>query len=390
MSFMTPILERNRIADLGEKVFANQRLTDADALRLYDVKDLNALGYLANHVRERKNGNVATYVLNLYLNYSNVCILSCQFCAFARRPHEKEGQFTLEIDDMVRQCADAYARGATEVHIVGGLHPKLPFTYYTDLIRGLREACPDLTIKAFTAIEIRHLAERIAKKPIRETLEILRAAGLGSLTGGGAEIFDPEVRDKLCRGKESAAEWLEVHRTWHQMGERSTCTMLYGHVETLAQRVDHLRRLRELQDETHGFTALVPFAYEPDNNKLSHLGLGRASAFEDLRNLAIARLYLDNFDHITAYWVSLGLPTAQVALSFGVDDLHGTIQQEKIFHMAGSKTPQGQQVAQLERAIREAGRIPVQRNTYYEPLRPSPKPDLTPLPDLPERMKTLV
>jgi aminodeoxyfutalosine synthase len=388
MSFMTPILERNGLADIGEKVFANQRLTEADALRLFDVKDLNALGYLANHVRERKNGNVATYVLNLYLNYSNICILSCQFCAFARRPHEKEGQFTYDIDDMVRQCAEAYAKGATEVHIVGGLHPKLPFSYYTDMVRGIREACPDLTIKAFTAIEIRHLAERIAKKPIRETLEILRAAGLGSLTGGGAEIFDAEVRDKLCRGKESAEEWLEVHRTWHQMGERSTCTMLYGHVETLAHRVDHLRRLRELQDETHGFTALVPFAYEPDNNKLSHLGLGRASAFEDLRTLAIARLYLDNFDHITAYWVSLGLPTAQVALSFGVDDLHGTIQQEKIFHMAGSKTPQGQQVAALERAIREAGRIPIQRNTYYEPLQPTP--EMKTLPDLPERMKTLV
>jgi aminodeoxyfutalosine synthase len=385
MSFMDSILERHGLRDIGEKVFANERLTDAEALRLYDVKDLNALGYLANHVRERKNGNVATYVLNLYLNYSNVCILSCQFCAFARRPHEKEGQFTLETDDLVRQCADAYAKGATEVHIVGGLHPKLPFTYYTDMIRGLREACPDLTIKAFTAIEIRHLAERIAKKPIRETLEILRAAGLGSLTGGGAEIFDPEVRDKICRGKESAEEWLEVHRIWHQMGERSTCTMLYGHVETLAQRVDHLRRLRELQDETHGFTALVPFAFEPEHNKLSHLG--RVSAFEDLRNLAIARLYLDNFDHITAYWISLGLPTAQVALSYGVDDLHGTIQQEKIFHMAGSKTPQGQQVAALERAIREAGRIPIQRNTYYEPLQPTP--EIKPLPDMPERMKTL-
>jgi aminodeoxyfutalosine synthase len=386
MSFMTSILDRAKIADIGEKVFANERLTDAEALRLYAVRDLNALGYLANHVRERKNGNVATYVL--YLNYSNICILSCQFCAFARRPHEKEGQFTYEIDDMVRQVVEAHAKGATEVHIVGGLHPKLPFTYYTDMIRGIREACPDLTIKAFTAIEIRHLAERIAKKPIRETLEILRAAGLGSLTGGGAEIFDPEVRDKLCRGKESAEEWLEVHRTWHQMGERSTCTMLYGHVETLAQRVDHLRRLRELQDETHGFTALVPFAFEPDNNKLSHLGLGRASAFEDLRTLAIARLYLDNFDHITAYWVSLGLPTAQVALSYGVDDLHGTIQQEKIFHMAGSQTPQGQQVEALERAIREAGRIPIQRNTYYEPLQPTP--EMKPLPDTSDRTKVFV
>ena len=206
MSFMDTVLARAGLTDIADKIFANQRLTEAEALRLYGVKDLNALGFLANHVRERKNGNVATYVLNLYLNYSNICILSCQFCAFARRPHEKEGQFTLEISDMVAQAADAYARGATEVHIVGGLHPKLPFTHYVEMIRALRAACPDLTIKAFTAIEIRHLAERIAKKPIRETLEILLEAGLGSLTGGGAEIFDPEVRDQICRGKESAEE----------------------------------------------------------------------------------------------------------------------------------------------------------------------------------------
>jgi len=366
VSFMDKIIARAGLTDIAEKVFSAQRINDEEALRLYATKDLNALGYLANHVRERKNGNVATYILNLYLNYSNVCILSCQFCAFARRPHEKEGQFTYDIEEMVRQSKEAYDKGITEIHMVGGLNPKLPFEYYTELVKSLKAACPDLKVKAFTAIEIRHLSERIAKKPLRETLEILREAGLNSLTGGGAEIFDAEVRDKLCRGKESAEEWLEVHRTWHQMGERSTCTMLYGHIETLAQRVDHLRRLRELQDETHGFTALVPFAYEPDNNKLSHLGLARASAFEDLRNLAIARIYLDNFDHITAYWVSLGLPAAQIALSYGVDDLHGTIQQEKIFHMAGSQTPQGQTVLTLERAIREAGRIPVQRNTFYQ------------------------
>ena len=368
MSFMDSILARAGLTDIAEKVFAAQRISDDDALRLYATKDLNAVGYLANHVRERKNGNVATYILNLYLNYSNICILSCQFCAFARRPHEKEGQFTYDIEEMTRQASEAYAKGITEIHMVGGLNPKLPFAYYTELITSLKTSCPELKVKAFTAIEIRHLAERVAKKSIRETLEILRGVGLNSLTGGGAEIFDPAVRDVICRGKESAEEWLEVHRIWHQMGERSTCTMLYGHVETLAQRVDHLRRLRELQDETHGFTALVPFAYEPENNKLTHLGLGRASAFEDLRNLAIARIYLDNFDHITAYWVSLGLPTAQIALSFGVDDLHGTIQQEKIFHMAGSQTPQGQTVERLERAIVEAGRLPVQRNTFYQQM----------------------
>ena len=389
MSFMDKIIARAGLTDIAEKVFAAQRITDEEGLRLYGVKDLNALGYLANHVRERKNGNVATYVLNLYLNYSNICILSCQFCAFARRPHETEGQFTYDIDEMARQAKEAYDKGATEVHIVGGLHPKLPFAYYTGMIEALKSACPGLKVKACTAIEIRHLAERIAKKPIRETLEILRAAGLNSLTGGGAEIFDPEVRDKICRGKESAEEWLEVHRTWHQMGERSTCTMLYGHVETMAQRIDHLRRLRELQDETHGFTAIVPFAYEPENNKLTHLGLGRASAFEDLRNLAIARIYLDNFDHLTAYWVSLGLPTAQIALSYGVDDLHGTIHQEKIFHMAGSQTPQGQAVATLEHAIREAGRIPMQRNTFYQRINER-KVEGQILPDGPEQKGVLV
>jgi aminodeoxyfutalosine synthase len=386
VSVMDAALARAGLGAIAEKVFAAERLSDAEGRQLFEVKDLNALGYLANHVRERKNGNVATYVLNLYLNYSNVCILSCQFCAFARRPHEKEGQFTYDIAEMARQASEAYAKGITEVHIVGGLHPKLPFSFYLEMIRALKAACPDLCVKAFTAIEIRHLAERIAKKPIRETLELLREAGLNSLTGGGAEIFDPAVRDQICRGKESAEEWLEVHRAWHLMGERSTCTMLYGHVETTAQRIDHLRRLRELQDETAGFTALVPFAFEPQHNRLTHLG--RCSAFEDLRTLAIARLYLDNFDHITAYWISLGLPLAQVALSYGVDDLHGTIQQEKIFHMAGSSTPQGQTTAAMERAIREAGRIPIQRNTFYNRLQAAP--EMAPLPDTPARHEVLV
>ena len=203
---------------------------------------------------------------------------------------------------------------------------------------------------------------------IRETLETLREAGLGSITGGGAEIFDPIVRDQICRGKETAAEWLDVHRTWHQMGGRSTCTMLYGHVETFTQRVDHLRQLRKLQDETGGFTGFIPFAFEPQTTVLSHIK--RASAFEQLRNLAVSRIYLDNIDHLTAYWVSLGLPLAQVSLSYGVDDLHGTILEEKIFHMAGATTPQQQTVAALEHAIREAGREPVQRDSYYRHISP--------------------
>jgi len=230
----------------------------------------------------------------------------------------------------------------------------------------IRALDPDLHIKAFTAIEARHLAERIFRIPIQETLERLRAVGLNSLTGGGAEIFDPAIRDQICRGKETAEEWKEVHRIWHRMGQRSTSTMLFGHVETIEHRVDHLRQLRELQDETGGFTGFVPFAFVPDTTVLSHIR--PASALDQLRTLAVSRIYLDNFDHITGYWVAMTLPLAQIALNYGVDDLHGTLMEEKIFHMAGSKTPQSQTVASLEKTIREAGRDPVQRDSYYRPL----------------------
>ena len=223
-----------------------------------------------------------------------------------------------------------------------------------------------LIIKAFTAIEIRHLSERVFRIPLRATLELLRENGLGAITGGGAEIFDPEIRDKICRGKESAEEWSEVHRTWHKMGGHSTCTMLYGHIENAHHRIDHLRRLRELQDETGGFTGFIPFAFEPEGARPVLHGIPHATAFEELRNLATSRIFLDNIPHITAYWISLGLPLAQLSLSYGVDDLHGTIIEEKIFHMAGARTPQQQTVDALEKAIREAGRIPMQRNSFYQ------------------------
>ena len=261
------------------------------------------------------------------------------------------------------------AQGITEIHIVGGLHPSLPYSFYLEMLKSLAALEPRPILKVFTAIEIRHLAERVAKKPIEEVLADLKEAGLGSLTGGGAEIFDAGVRDRICRGKETAEEWLEVHRIWHGMGGRSTATMLHGHVETAAQRADHLLRLRALQDETGGFTGFVPFAFEPSQTRLAELGqIRRASALEELRVIAASRLILDNFDHITAYWISTGLPLAQVALSYGADDLHGTIEEEKIFHMAGAQTPLGQTRGNLERAIREAGREPVERNTYYEEI----------------------
>ena len=353
------------LRSIAEKVERHERISDADALVLFRSNDLNALGVLASAVRERKNGNIATYILNRYINYSNICILSCQFCAFAAKKRDAHA-FERSIDDIVAAVEESLTSGITEVHMVGGLHPTLDKNWYLTLLQRIRALDPNITIKAFTAIEIRHLAQRVFKLPIADTLVALRDAGLGALTGGGAEIFDPEVRDELCRGKESAEEWLDVHRLWHQMGGRSTSTMLYGHIETLDQRVDHLRQLRELQEETGGFTGFVPFAFEPNTTILAHVK--PASAVEQLRNLAVSRIYLDNFDHITAYWVSMGLPLAQVSLNYGVDDLHGTIMEEKIFHMAGAKTPQEQTVETLEHVIREAGREPMQRDSYYRHL----------------------
>ena len=282
---------------IAEKIEARQRISEADALNLYRSNDLNALGIMANVVRERKNGNYASYIHNRYINYSNICVLSCQFCAFAAKKRDSHA-FEHSIDEITSAVREAVGLGITEVHMVGGLHPTLKKDWYRKLLRELRALDSDLHIKAFTAIEVRHLAQRIFHMSIRETLERLREEGLGSITGGGAEIFDPAVRDAICRGKETAAEWLDVHRIWHGMGGRSTCTMLYGHIETLAHRVDHLRQLRELQDETGGFTGFVPFAFEPQTTVLAHIT--RASAVEQLRNLAVSRIYLDNIDHLTA------------------------------------------------------------------------------------------
>ena len=366
---MNQSLIPEQLRPIAEKIEARQRISDEDALVLYRSTDLNALGVMASAVRERKNGKYATYIHNRYVNYSNICVLSCQFCAFAAKKRDAHA-FEYASDEIIRAVAEALPLGITEVHMVGGLHPTLKKDWYLNLLRGLRALDPALHIKAFTAIEVRHLAQRIFRMSIRDTLELLRDTGLDSITGGGAEIFDARVRDELCRGKETAAEWLDVHRTWHQMGGRSTCTMLYGHIESAAQRVDHLRQLRELQDETHGFTGFIPFAFEPQTTILSHIK--PATAFDQLRNLAVSRIYLDNIDHLTAYWVSMGLPLAQVSLSYGVDDLHGTIMEEKIFHMAGARTPQEQTVATLQRVIREAGREPVQRDSYYNRLLTSP------------------
>lgn len=362
---VNPRLLAPELRPICDKVLAGERITDEDGITLYTSRDINGLGSIANIVRERINGNVATFIHNRYINYSNVCLLSCQFCAFGAKKRDDHA-FELAIPEIVTTVRDALKLGITEIHMVGGLHPTLKPEWYLELLSSLRALDKNLIIKAFTAVEARHLAHRVFKMPLRDTLSLLRENGLGAITGGGAEIFDPEIRAQICKGKETAEEWAEVHRTWHELGEKSTCTMLYGHIEKAHHRIDHLRRLRELQDQTGGFTGFIPFAFEPNGARPVLKDIPHATAFEELRNLAVSRIYLDNIPHITAYWISLGLPLAQLSLSYGVDDLHGTIIEEKIFHMAGAKTPQQQTVDALEKAILEAGREPMQRNSYYE------------------------
>jgi aminodeoxyfutalosine synthase len=359
------LIQRSELRDIFDKVVAGERISEADALQLFESRDLNAVGAIADFVRQRKVGNRASYIVNRYVNYSNYCILSCQFCSFARKKRDADG-FQFSVEEIVEKAREALKIGITELHIVGGLHPSLPFSYYTDMLRALKSLDSRLQLKCFTAIEILHLAW-LAKKSVEQTLVELRDAGLVSLTGGGAEIFRKEIRSQIAKGKESAEEYLEVHRTWHKLGQRSTCTMLYGHVESLADRVDHLRQLRALQDETHGFVALIPLAYQPEDNDIPVKT--PPTGYDSLRTIAVSRIYLDNFPHLTAYWVGLGMKLAQVALSYGADDIHGTILEEHIFHMAGATSPQLQKEADMIKAIREAGRIPVQRNTFYEPIK---------------------
>lgn len=392
MCGMNFFVQRSELRDLYDKVAAGERISEADALRLFESKDLNALGAIADLARQKKVGNRASFIINRYLNYSNYCILSCQFCSFSRKRRDADG-FELSIPQMVEKAREALKLGITELHIVGGLHPSLPFSYYVDMLKALSAlndeavgrassradgkaengssgASPHrLQLKCFTAIEILHLAW-MAKKTVEQTLIELKAAGLESLTGGGAEIFRKEVRSAIAKGKESAEEYLDVHRTWHKLGGRSTCTMLFGHVESLADRVDHLRQLRALQDETRGFVGFVALPYQPENNDIPVKT--PPTGFDALRTIAVSRIYLDNFDHITAYWVGLGMKLAQVALSYGADDLHGTIIEEHIFHMAGATSPQLQTEADMIKAIREVGRTPVQRNTFYEPIKVLP------------------
>jgi aminodeoxyfutalosine synthase len=346
---------------ITEKVSAGERISFEEGVFLDEEADLFTLGRLANIVRERKNGKFAYYNTNIHLNPTNVCVYRCRFCAFrADLKAEKAYEFT---DEMLRErILEGRANGATEIHVVGGLHHLKPFEWYLNVVRVLHETCPEIHIKAWTPVEI-HWFSYITKKPVEWVLEQLIEAGLGSMPGGGAEIFHPEVREQICEHKAGAQEWLDIHRTAHRLGLRSNATMLYGHVEEAKHRVDHLCRLRALQDETHGFQTFIPLAFHPEHTRLDHIP--KPTGLMDLRMIALSRIVLDNFDHIKAYWIMLGEKIAQVALSFGADDIDGTVVHELIYHDAGAKTPEGLTIAQLHRLIREAGRIPVERDTLY-------------------------
>ncbi|MGE3820050.1 MAG: aminofutalosine synthase MqnE [Isosphaeraceae bacterium] len=353
--------QTRRWEEIREKVEAGVRLSFEDGLALEDCHDLFTLGTLANLVRERYNGNFAYYNVNTHINPTNVCVYTCDFCAF-RADLNSERAYTMDRQQILERAGQAHDRGATELHIVGGLHHKLPFDYYVDVVRWIHETYPEIHIKAYTAVEIEFFA-KIARLTIREVIQRLVDAGLGSLPGGGAEIFHPEVREKVCGAKASTETWLEVHRTAHKLGLHSNATMLYGHLDGPVHRIDHLVRLRELQDETGGFQTFIPLAFHPDNSRMDDLP--KPSGMMDLKTMAISRLMLDNFPHVKAYWVMLGIKTAQVALSFGADDLDGTVVHEKIYHEAGAETPQEITVAEIQRLIREAGREPVERDTLY-------------------------
>lgn len=350
-----------RIRDIEAQLHAGQRVSYDDGLFLAEQADVLTLGRLANFVRERKNGDFAYYNTNIHLNPTNVCVYRCVFCAF--RSDLKSPKAYTFTDDMVRaRVAEARAAGATEIHVVGGLHHQKDFDWYVNLIRVIHEAWPDLHIKAWTGVEINWFSY-LTKQPTRWVLEQMIDAGLGSMPGGGAEIFHPEVRDRICEHKADAAGWLQIHREAHELGLRTNATMLYGHIEEPRHRVDHLCQLRELQDETGGFQTFIPLAFHPENTGLDHIQ--KPSGMTDLAVMALSRIMLDNFDHIKAYWIMLGEKIAQVALGFGADDLDGTVVHEIIYHDAGAKTPEGLTVSQIHRLITEAGRIPVERDTLY-------------------------
>ena len=350
---------------ISAKVRAAQRITADEALYLFTSNDLLAIGELAALANESKNGKKVFFNVNRHINPTNVCVNRCAFCAFSRTAGE-DGAYTLALDEICRRAREAEGEGATEVHIVGGLHPDLAFEFYEEVLLAIRRTAPKLHIKAFTAVEIEYFS-RISGLTIEQVFERLINAGLGSMPGGGAEILVEEVRQKICPEKTSGARWLEIIRLAHLAGLKTNATMLYGHLETAADRVAHMEMLRVLQDETGGFQAFIPLAFQTENSDLK-LDIKGTSGLDDLKTLAIARIFLDNFDHVKAYWIMLGEKIAQVSLAFGVNDLDGTVVEEKIGHDAGAKSPQTLTKGGIIRLIRKAGKIPVERDTLYHPI----------------------
>ncbi len=349
------------LADIGARVVCGERLSFEDGLRLYEHPDVLAVGRMADWVRRRLNGDVVWYNVNRHINPTNVCMQGCAFCAFGIKGNNPD-TWEMTHEEVWQRAAECAAHGATEIHVVAGLHPHYDLAWYETCFRGLKERFPEVHLKTLTAVEIAYFAEEEGLSH-REVLERLRAAGLDSMPGGGAEIFHPEVREQICDNKCNADEWIEIHRTAHAMGIRTNATMLYGHIERAEHRVDHVLRLRDLQDETGGFQTFIPLAFHPENTALDHLP--GPSGRLDLKVMAVSRLLLDNVPHLKAYWIMLGTKMAQVALSFGADDLDGTVVEERIVHMAGATSPQSLSAGQLRALIEEAGRTPKERDTLY-------------------------
>ena len=360
------------IGDIADKLEAGVRLSFEEGVRLFECPDLLALGWLANRVRERRHGARTYYNFNIRLEATNVCVASCLFCSFARLRPGDAGSYTMSLEQVWDKLRERAHQPLTEVHVVNGLHPDLPFEYYLDMLRGFKRIRPDVHLKCFTAVEIAFFADLYGRTD-EQVLRELMAAGLDSLPGGGAEVFAERVRRKICHDKCGADRYLEIHRTAHRLGMRSNITMLYGHIETAAERVDHMLRVRALQDETGSVQAFIPLAFHPDNNQMRKLPAPTAA--DTLRVLAVSRLVLDNVPHVKAFWIATGVEVAQVALWFGVDDLDGTVQEEKIYHMAGARTPEALGTGDIRRLIRRAGREPVERDTLYNVVTGPEAPD---------------
>ncbi|HLH39237.1 MAG TPA: aminofutalosine synthase MqnE [Bryobacteraceae bacterium] len=361
---MPPIFEDPRLKHISEKVHAGERLNFEDGLTLYRSADLLGVGWLANLVRERINGNVTYFNVNRHINPTDVCVASCRLCAFGKRVRDPKA-YTMSLEQVWETAGRGWSEAVTEFHIVGGLHPELTLDWYCEMLRGLKQRFPRVHLKAFTMVEIGYLAQR-AKLTPREVLQKLKDAGMDSLPGGGAEIFHDRVRRIICDHKITGEQWIEVARTAHQLGLHSNCTMLYGHIETDEDRVDHLIKLRQLQDETRGLVTFIPLAFHPANTPLQHIP--STTGFDDIRQIAVSRLMLDNIPHIKAYWIMMTPKIAQIAQRFGSDDIDGTVVEEKIYHDAGATTSQNLRRGELLRLIREAGREPVERDTLYRPV----------------------